>query len=339
MPPASWGRVLNEIQQVLQTQGPAAVDIVRRQKLAALASITHRPLVIYATACLGGKQVPEITLMIEPSDKLGFQEVTSKINGTQLDVLIHSPGGMSDAAKAIVDLLRSKFTQVRFIIPFFAKSAATMLALSGNEILMTIAAELGPIDPQMPVVLPNGVRMYSPAYALKKQYEQAQNEVNADPTKMPGWIATLSHPSRLIECDLALSQSKRYVQDWLDSWMFAGQPNGPQDAAQIADYLSDHSQFLSHGYPIKWDHPQLSRANILLTSSISQQLDDAIWELYYAIDLTFQMTAAAKIFENSLTPTDCVVRAVQQLQIQVAPQPPTPSPQPGPPGTPSPGTP
>ncbi|MBI4572548.1 MAG: hypothetical protein HY713_04580 [candidate division NC10 bacterium] len=92
---------------------------------------------------------------------------------SDLDIFIHSPGGLPDAAASIVELLRERFAHIGFIVPFFAKSAATMLVLSGNQVLMTPAAELGPIDPQMPVVLPNGVVMFSPAYALKEQYERA----------------------------------------------------------------------------------------------------------------------------------------------------------------------
>ncbi len=274
-------------------------------------------------------------LIIEPSDKLGFREVTANVGGNVLDVVLHSPGGMSDATAAIVDLLRAKFNHIRFIVPFYAKSAATMLALSGNEILMTEAAELGPIDPQMPVVLPNGVRMYSPAYALKKQYELAQQEVNADPGKMAGWLATLSHPSRLLECDLAIDQSRTYVRTWLKTYMFDGHTNSATLADDTAVYLSDHSQFLSHGYPIKWNHQRLSQVRIFLTLSVNQQLDDAIWELYCALDLTFQMTACVKLFENSLTPADCVARLVQ-VQVQLTPQPVQPTaPQPQPPPQPS----
>jgi hypothetical protein len=239
--PASFGQVLTEVNAALQTQGPAGIDNVRRQKINALSTIAGRPLVLYATACLTGKPIPELLLMIEPNDKLGILEVTTKIPSDNLDVLIHSPGGMPDATAAIVELLRDKFTHIRFIVPFFAKSAATMLALSGNEILMTSAAELGPIDPQMPVVLPNGVRMYSPAYALKRQYERAQDEVNGDPSKMAGWIATLSHPSRLIECELAIDQAKSYAKKWLAAYMLSGHTNASAISEDIAEYLSDHS--------------------------------------------------------------------------------------------------
>jgi ATP-dependent protease ClpP protease subunit len=75
-------------------------------------------------------------LMIEPGDMTGFQAVTQQIKGKKLDVLIHSPGGYPEAAEALVRILRRQFDDIRFIVPAFAKSAATMLAMSGNEILM-----------------------------------------------------------------------------------------------------------------------------------------------------------------------------------------------------------
>src|SRR5437879_11552291 len=157
----AWAKVLAEIVQA--TQGgtnPVGLDTYRRGKIAGVAAITHRPLVIYGTACTTpGKAVPEMLLMIEPSDKIGFDEVTRRIPGTSLDVLVHSPGGLPDATAAIVDLLRQRFTDLRFIVPFYAKSAATMLVLSGNEVLMGHAAELGAIDPPILVVPPAGIRL------------------------------------------------------------------------------------------------------------------------------------------------------------------------------------
>lgn len=80
-----WAKVLTEINEGRQAHGPNTVDVIRRQKIAAVTAITGRPLVIYATACTTpGKPIPDILLMIEPSDKLGFQEVTAKIEDPTL---------------------------------------------------------------------------------------------------------------------------------------------------------------------------------------------------------------------------------------------------------------
>ena len=114
------------------------LDGVRRAKIRAVAAHTGRPLLIYAVdffnqhkiiACAG-----EINLDFR--DKNGFEECTHNITGTSLDVLLHSPGGLAEAAESIVQLLRARFSDVRFIVPSMAKSAATMLALSGNVLVM-----------------------------------------------------------------------------------------------------------------------------------------------------------------------------------------------------------
>lgn len=326
----TWGKVLAEIQG--KSPDPAACDLVRREKTAALTKLTGRPLVIYATACTSpGKPVPDSLLMIDPADKLGFIEVTAKISPPNLDVLIHSPGGVADAVDAIVGLLRARFTNIRFLVPFYAKSAATMLALSGDEVLMTAAAELGPIDPQMPVVLPNGVVMFSAAHSIKEQYVQAQNEVNSDPRRLPGWIATLSHPSRLAECDMAIQRAKALVENWLTAYMFSGDPDGAKKASEIADYLGEQKNFQSHGCPIRVNDAKLKDSKVRRAADLDPALEEAIWELYCAIDHTFGNTAAVKFYENSLIPVDGVYRLVQQIAIPVG--------VPNPPSVPSPGTP
>src|SRR5207248_2587027 len=101
--------------------------------------------------------------------------------GTQLDLLIHSPGGFPEATEGIVDEIRAKFPDdVRAIVPAFAKSAATMMAFAADQILIDEQAELGPIDPQM--VTSKGV---SPAESIKRQFDVASKEILADPKKMP----------------------------------------------------------------------------------------------------------------------------------------------------------
>ena len=65
--------------------------------------------------------------------------------GGKLDVFIDSGGGDIDAAYNIATLLQGVASQkLTFIIPRWAKSAATLLVAAGDEILMTDIAELGP---------------------------------------------------------------------------------------------------------------------------------------------------------------------------------------------------
>jgi hypothetical protein len=68
---------------------------------------------------------------------------------TEVDFLIHSPGGGPDEAYKIIRTLRKNFETVNIIVPFWAKSAATLLSLGGSSIIMDEFAEFGPIDVQL----------------------------------------------------------------------------------------------------------------------------------------------------------------------------------------------
>jgi len=66
----------------------------------------------------------------------------------KLDLFIYSRGGQSDVPWAIVSMFREYSQKGSFsvLIPYRAHSAATVIALGADEIVMTKKAELGPID-------------------------------------------------------------------------------------------------------------------------------------------------------------------------------------------------
>ena len=57
------------------------------------------------------------------------------LHGESLDLIIHSPGGSIEAAGAFVTYMRTKFSDIRVIIPQAAMSAATMIACSANVVM------------------------------------------------------------------------------------------------------------------------------------------------------------------------------------------------------------
>ena len=68
----------------------------------------------------------------------------------ELDVIIESPGGSADAAYKIMKMIRSCVKTVRVFIPRRAKSAATLLSIGADEIVVHTIGELGPLDVQVP---------------------------------------------------------------------------------------------------------------------------------------------------------------------------------------------
>lgn len=64
-----------------------------------------------------------------------------------LDLFLYSSGGETTTPWRIVNLLREYCDRLSLLVPYKAHSAATLIALGANEIVMTPLAELSPIDP------------------------------------------------------------------------------------------------------------------------------------------------------------------------------------------------
>lgn len=67
----------------------------------------------------------------------------------QIDFIIHTPGGIALAATQIARALADHRGKVRVIVPHFAMSGGTLIALAADEIVMDPHAVLGPVDPQI----------------------------------------------------------------------------------------------------------------------------------------------------------------------------------------------
>lgn len=315
-PTSTWNRVLSEI----QSYTPPNFDLVQRNKLAAIHAITGRPLVVYATACtIPTKIVPNQMLMLDFSDKLAFESVTERIQGNQIDIMVHSPGGIAEAVESLVSQLRRRFTDIRFIVPNFAKSAATMLAMSGNEILMEPDAELGPIDPQM-----NTVFGTHPAESIIEQFEEASAEIMDDQRKVAIWGPILANlaPSLRVECRHAIELSKTLVTNWLRTYMFAGDTSADSKSNAVVSFLSNHAYFKSHARRVSYD--DLHRLGVKVTDlTLNPRLSNAVREAYCAVDITLSNTTIVRLIANYLG--DVVVRTFSQGPVLIPSRPPAPT--------------
>ena len=65
-----------------------------------------------------------------------------------LDVILHTPGGVSFHGQQIARALKAHRGRKTVFVPYFAWSAGTLIALAADEIVMSDHAALGPIDTQ-----------------------------------------------------------------------------------------------------------------------------------------------------------------------------------------------
>lgn len=66
-----------------------------------------------------------------------------------IDFIVHTPGGLVLAAMQIARALEAHPARVRVMVPVYAMSGGTLIALAADEILLGEFSVLGPIDPQL----------------------------------------------------------------------------------------------------------------------------------------------------------------------------------------------
>ncbi|MGD0951564.1 MAG: ATP-dependent Clp protease proteolytic subunit [Methanotrichaceae archaeon] len=209
----SWSEILKEIKVELGKGNASAYDAVRRKYLASLSAKTKRNTILYATKWTQSGNVDPRFITISEEDMQGFMEVIHGSNGKDLDLILHTPGGSAEATAAIVSYIRSKFNNIRVIIPHAAMSAGTMLACASDQIIMGKHSFIGPIDPQMQLQTPLGFRSV-PAQAILDQFKMAKAECE-DPKKLGSWLPILNQygPTPLVESQNALDLSMKLVSE------------------------------------------------------------------------------------------------------------------------------
>ena len=150
-----------------------------------------------------------------------------------IDLLVHTPGGLVLASDQIAYALKRHDGKVTVIVPHYAMSGGTLVALAADEILMDPDAVLGPVDPQLGS-LPRGSW---PAASILRALEQ-DNPNRDDETLILGDVARK-----------AIDQVRATVRELLDGRV----PD--EEADRLAALLSEGRW--THDYPIRLEEARL----------------------------------------------------------------------------------
>lgn len=186
-------------------------------------------------------QSPNCIVLVEseglyPELLFAFNRLVRKLPpGNGIDLILHSLGGTTDTASAIASLCRVRFGSFRVVIPFLAKSAATLLVLAANERLLTTSAQLGPVDPQ---VRHPEKGLFFPAHSIKEALERV--EATKDPL-VKAAMADKLDPYLIGAYQDAIQASKQYIEQVVETWQ------GVDRAAIVSTFIE---RYKSHGYPI-----------------------------------------------------------------------------------------
>lgn len=234
---------------------------LRQLLITDIQELTGRPLVVYFS---------QLNQQISHSDPDDIAEIIQAVPGQSCDLLIQTPGGSVDACEKIISVLKKKFSDYRAIVPSWAKSCGTVIALSSSKIVLGINSELGPIDPHFNV---NG--MMVPC------------QIIAQDPGLPQHYRTMA--------DLAAQRMKHMATDILDRGMMQGRDKSDIDA--VIAKISDSAGYMSHGAVIDYHE-----ACALGLSAEYLEPDNEIWRkiwlLYCLYDYDTKLKKIGKVFEG-----------------------------------------
>lgn len=87
-------------------------------------------------------------ITIEDTEGL-LTQIRQTPSAKPIDLIIHTPGGIALAAEMIAMAVRQHPGKVTAIVPYYAMSGGTLVALAAHKLLMEEESVLGPLDPQI----------------------------------------------------------------------------------------------------------------------------------------------------------------------------------------------
>lgn len=200
--------------------------------------------------------------MMTSSDITTLETTLASVSGAdQINLLLQSPGGDGTIVEKLVEMCRAYLSgtkpKFRVIVPNIAKSAATVMALGADSIVMGYCSELGPIDPQVQIAV-SGTIQYVSAFAFidardKLMAQIADAVTNNTPTVgLLQQLAGLNIPFTT-EMENHIAFAKKTAATLLEKYMLKGKFPKAQvqgKAAQIAEKLLSKQLFPVHGHTI-----------------------------------------------------------------------------------------
>lgn len=215
---------------------------------------------------------------IDHNDIRFFSDLLQSTGDTEnLILMLNSPGGQANMAEKLAKMCRDYCKGFRVLVPNYAMSAATMIALASDAIMMGYLSSIGPIDPQTRVVTPRGDFQFIPAQSYIDSFKGlVQQIIGGVPPK--ALIPSLQqlNPPIIGVCFKAIESSKKFAEEWLLRYMLK---NDPSKAKEIAEALSDVNRWLSHGKNIDCNMAE-ELGLVIEKIPKNSELWRAVWDLF-----------------------------------------------------------
>jgi hypothetical protein len=201
----------------------------------------------------------------------------------KLDIFLCSNGGSGALPWRLVSLFREFATQIGVLLPYRAYSAATMVALGADEIVMHPFAEMGPIDPTVSndfnPVDPNSHQRVGISVEDVKAYVSFVKETvgirhEDELVKAIEILASKVHPLALGNVERFISQSRMIARKILLTHMVEADQH---KIDEVVETLASKLYF--HGHPINRKEAR-QELGLKIAENLAPGLETAMWKLY-----------------------------------------------------------
>ncbi len=264
-----------------------AMNAARYQRQALIREIeaTEPKLLCY----VAGNKAP-----VDRFDTLAFVDMLHNVRvGDPIDLMLHTPGGDVDAAEKLITLVRGAVGEegnLRVIVPDYAKSAGTLMALGANQIVMSASSELGPIDPQISSKDGNGSDIVYSVLTYLEAYNDARRGLREAPDDLSNRITFEKFdPVVVRKFEAVKTRARMFAENLLK--------RRGANFSKVATELMDINQYPSHGQMIGWEAARTMDLPIDYRAP-----DDPIWRKYWALYCHLRLaleSSEQRIFESN----------------------------------------
>jgi hypothetical protein len=234
-------------------------------------AIRSKPLIVYVTS-----------IRENASGHIAQDAVAELLNQLQalprdvedLDLLIVSNGGDGTVAWRIVSLIRERVKRFSILVPHAAFSAATLIALGANEIVMHPHGNLGPTDPQ--ITNPKkGIQFGTEDLQAFLKFAKEQVGLS-DQKPLRDLFLKFSEEVGFVGIGVAArgTQLSTSVGEKM-LLMHMTDTEGKQNARAISEALN--TKYFHHGYPLS--RTEAKEIGLPIAAS-DQILEDLLWSIW-----------------------------------------------------------
>lgn len=255
----------------------------------------NRPVLLFATSPRAGAS-GQIASDVIPHFAMALNTLPESTK--ELDLIVVSNGGDPTVAWRIVSLIRERCEKFTVLVPYAAYSAATLLALGADEIVIHPYGNLGPVDPQIEKQSPEGNNQGNFAFEDLKHYlEFVREDVGVtDQALLQKSFELLC--SNIGASGIGLAKRSAQLMLALGEKLLLFHMADRNEAATIAESLNRN--FFHHGYPVGRKEAEQIRLKV---ADPDKELEDLLWMVWKDLEDELQsdipFNPLSELFEHN----------------------------------------